>query len=72
MPINEAGSVTCEPSTAYVVDSMFPACQKHFGETARLIVPVGGRSEQRDERLAPDTLLKQKATASGESNKLDW
>ena len=51
---------------------MFLACQTHYGETVRLIVPIGGRSEQRDERLAPNTLLTQRVTASGGSNILDW
>ena len=50
---------------------MFLACQVYYGETALHIVPILGRGGKRDERLAPDTLLTQRAVASDGHNILD-
>ena len=50
---------------------MLLACQVHYGETALHIIPMLGRGGKRDERLALDTLLAQRAAASDEHYMLD-
>ena len=50
---------------------MFLARQTPNWETALRIVPDLGRGGYRDERLAPDALLTQRAVTSGEISILD-